>query len=216
MGESAVGLPHVVGPHVAMVKSMKSILNVGGQSKKIALPPQYAEHRHLLLDIDPETSPDVLCDARELTKLAPAQFDVVYCSHNLEHYHRHEIGRVLAGFLHVLKPAGFAHIRVPDVGGLMRIVVEQDLDVEDVLYHSRAGPISVLDVLYGFGIEIERSGQEFFSHKTGFTRKSLAAALGRAGFGRIYTAAGDLEVEAYAFKAPPDQATRVLLGLPPG
>jgi predicted SAM-dependent methyltransferase len=44
----------------------------------------------------------------------------VYCSHNLEHYYHHEVPRVLAGSLHVLKPHGFAEIRVPDVEAVCR------------------------------------------------------------------------------------------------
>ena len=64
---------------------MKKVLNVGGNNKAIALPPQYADFDHLLLDIDPKGAPDIVCDARQLTTLAASQFDAVYCSHNLEH-----------------------------------------------------------------------------------------------------------------------------------
>ena len=46
---------------------MKKVLNVGGNNKSIALPPHYAGFEHLLLDIDPAGSPDIVCDARELT-----------------------------------------------------------------------------------------------------------------------------------------------------
>lgn len=85
------------------VQTARSVLNVGGNSKAIPLPPQYAGFEHLLLDIDPTGKPDVVCDARALTTLAPGRFDAVYCSHNLEHYLGHEVAYVLAGFLHVLK-----------------------------------------------------------------------------------------------------------------
>src|SRR5438093_12598675 len=98
-----------------------------------------------LLDIDPGVSPDILFDARKLAELEPCQFDSVFCSHNLEHYYRHEVPMVLAGFLHVLKEGGLAHIRVPDLNGVMRAAIEHKLDVDDVLYQSIAGPIMVLD-----------------------------------------------------------------------
>jgi hypothetical protein len=196
---------------------MKRVLNVGGNSKEIPLPPQYAGFEHLLLDIDPRGSPDIVCDARELMSLDAGQFDAVYCSHNLEHYYRHDVQKVLAGFLHVLKDNGFAHIRVPDIQEVMRISVERKLDLDDVLYQSPAGPIAVVDVLYGYGVEIERSGQDFFGHKTGFTRKSLEKALAMAGFSRTYTAAtGNLEVAALAFKGAPDEYARALFDLPAG
>ncbi len=194
---------------------MKKVLNVGGTSKAIPLPPQYSEFEHLLLDIDPKGSPDIVCDARNLTTLESGQFDAVYCSHNLEHYYRHDVQRVLAGFLHVLKDGGFAHIRVPDIQELMRITIDRGLDIDDVLYQSPAGPIMVLDVLYGYSVEIERSKKDFFAHKTGFTHKSLLKALQKAGFSKIYSAAGNLEVSALAFKVAPDHDTRLLFNLPP-
>ena len=194
---------------------MKKVLNVGGNSKAIPLPPQYSEFEHLLLDIDPKGSPDIVCDARNLTTLESGQFDAVYCSHNLEHYYRHDVQRVLAGFLHVLKDGGFAHIRVPDIQKLMRITIDRGLDIDDVLYQSPAGPIMVLDVLYGYSVEIERSKKDFFAHKTGFTHKSLLKALQKAGFSKIYSAARNLEVSALAFKVAPDHDTRLLFNLPP-
>lgn len=193
---------------------MKKILNVGGNSKTIPLPPQYAEFEHILLDIDPKGSPDIVCDARELTTLDANQFDAVYCSHNLEHYYQHDIPKVLAGFLHVLKEGGFAHIRVPDIGEVMRVTIERGLDIDDVLYQSPAGPIKVLDVLYGYGVEIEQSGHDFYSHKTGFTQKSLLRTLLSSKFSKIYSVVGNLEINALAFKGEPDHITRVLFNLP--
>jgi len=192
---------------------MKRLLNVGGNNKAIALPPQYAGFEQLLLDIDPAGSPDIVCDARQLGLLEGGQFDAVYCSHNLEHYFRHDVPRVLAGFLHVLKDGGFAHIRVPDIAEVMSVCVARGLDIEDMLYDSEAGPIMVLDVLYGHAAQIERSGEDFYAHKTGFTRKSLLAALLGAGFTKAFSRAGNLEIDALAFKGTPDEATRGLLGI---
>ena len=191
----------------------KKVLNVGGNNKAIALPPQYAGFEHVLLDIDPEGSPDIVCDARELIQLQPNQFEAVYCSHNLEHYYQHDVAKVLAGFIHVLKPEGFAHIRVPDIPQVMRVAVQKDLDVEDVLYHSDVGPIRVLDVLYGHAKEIEDSGEDFYAHKTGFSAKSLYNALLKAGFSNAYCSIGNLEINAVAFLQSPDAANRQLFNI---
>ena len=195
------------------VKSRK-VLNVGGNSKEIPLPPEYAGFDHWLLDIDPTGAPDIVCDARELATLEGSAFDAVYCSHNLEHYYRHDVPHVLAGFLHMLKDGGFAHIRVPDINEVMRLTIERGLDIDDVLYTSPSGPIMVLDVLYGYTVQIERSGQDFYAHKTGFTQKSLLSALERAGFSKIYSTLGNLEISAIAFKGEPDAAVCALFGLP--
>jgi ubiquinone/menaquinone biosynthesis C-methylase UbiE len=188
---------------------LKKVLNVGGNDKAIPLPPQYADFEHLLLDIDPKGSPDILCDARELMTLEAGQFDAIYCSHNLEHYYRHDVPKVLAGFLHVLKDDGFAQIIVPDIHKVMRTVIEKGLDIDDALYQSAVGPITVLDVIYGYGAEIESSKQDFFAHKTGFTQKSLLAAMQRAGFSKTYSLTRNLEISGLAFKGVPDSDTRL-------
>ena len=183
----------------------KKVLNVGGNNKAIALPKLYDNWEHLLLDIDPKSEADIVCDARELTTFEAATFDSVYCSHNLEHYYRHEVPQVLAGFWHVLKDRGFVFIRVPDIGALMQRVVHEELDINDVLYESPAGPITVNDVLYGHGKEIEESQEDFYAHKTGFTQKSLEAALTQIGFTQLKIVPNSLEIVAVGFKGIPEE-----------
>ncbi|MCX7067255.1 MAG: methyltransferase domain-containing protein [Methylococcales bacterium] len=190
---------------------MKKVLNVGGSSKSIPLPPQYEGWDHVLLDIDPKGNPDVLCDARELITLPESVYDSVFCSHNLEHYYHHDAKKVLAGFSHVLKADGFVFIIVPDMYAVMQTMIEKNLDIKDVLYQSPAGPIKVRDVIYGYGVQIERSGCDFFAHKTGFTQKSLTEILDEAGFSWIFTGLDYLEIFAFAFKdEPSDYLTKLL------
>lgn len=193
-----------------------AVLNVGGSSKKVSIPEHYAGWNHVVLDIDPRRGPDIVCDARALAELAPAQFAAVYCSHNLEHYYRHDVSKVLAGFAHVLQVAGFAEIRVPDMPAVFRKTLDDGMDLEDVLYQAPAGPIRVIDVIYGWGPEIEQSGNEFFAHKTGFSRKSLHEALLAAGFAEVWHAPplSPYELRAIAFKRPSTPEQRRLLGIP--
>ena len=61
----------------------------------------------------------MVCVARRLIILPAAEYDAVYCLHNLEHYCRHDVSKVLAGFLHILKSDGFVFIRVPDMKEVM-------------------------------------------------------------------------------------------------
>lgn len=193
-----------------------TVLNVGGNTKTIPIPPHYDGWGHVLLDIDPRRGADVVCDARELLGLARAQFDAVYCSHNLEHYYRHDVPRVLAGFLHVLNDAGFAEIRVPDVPAALRKMLEDGLDLDDALYEAPVGPIQVIDLIYGWGPEIERSGNDFFAHKTGFSRKTLNEQLLATGFAEVWDAPpfAPYELRALAFKAASSPDQRRLLGIP--
>lgn len=201
------------GPVTGKSPQGRKVLNVGGNTKDIPIPEQYDGWEHLLLDIDPKGNPDVVSDARELTDLPQADYDSVYCSHNLEHYYRHDVVKVLAGFLHVLKDEGFAYIRVPDMGELMQIVIQRGLDIDDILYQSPSGPISVVDVIYGYGKEIESSGNDFYAHKTGFTQKSLMAALRNAGFPIVFIRAVELEIIAIAFKSQPSDYAAMLFQL---
>ena len=202
-------------PKASVAHAVPIVLNVGGNSKDIPIPGHYAGWTHLLLDIDPAGNPDIVCDARDLQSLDAGQFDAVYCSHNLEHYYRHDAAQVLRGFLHVLKPDGFAEIRVPDLMCIMRHVVTTGMDIEDTLYVSGAGPITVRDVIYGFGKQIEESGVDFYAHKTGFTPTTLSAFLAQAGFGQVFVQAlqEDFEVRAVAFRAQATPAQRVALAL---
>ena len=190
------------------------VLNVGGNNKKIAIPAWYKDFEHLLLDIDSKGKPDIVCDARELGTLESSQFDAIYCSHNLEHYFPHDVPRVLAGFLHVLKPSGFAEIRVPDIDLLLKTYVEKNMDLEDVLYQSPAGAIMVRDVIYGYSKEIERSGVDFYAHKMGFSPKSLSRHLAAAGFKAVVRPQGrPYELFMIGFREQPSAFHRKLFGI---
>ncbi len=191
----------------------RSVLNVGGGSKAIAIPDYFAGWRHDLLDVDSRGGPDIVCDARELQQLPAGSYDAVYCSHNLEHYYRHDGLKVVRGFVHVLNGTGFAEIRVPDIAQVITALHEQQLELDDVLYQSPAGPIAAHDIIYGLQTEIEQSGQDFYAHKTGFTPKSLSRMLLEGGFQKVFLTTDPLlAVHALAFKSEPTAQQRALLG----
>ena len=207
-------------PSQVMAKTADSpthfkVLNVGGGSKATPIPAHFEGWQHDLFDIDARGEPDLVCDARELLTLQSGQYDAVYCSHNVEHYYRHDGLRVLRGFVHILKDKGFAEIRVPDIAQVIAAVHEQQLDLDDVLYVSAAGPITAHDVMYGLQSEIVNSGQDFYAHKTGFTTKSLVKFLTEGGFRHIFLLDDEqLAVHALAFKTEPTASQRALLELP--
>lgn len=211
-------LKNMFARETAAAGAAKRVLNVGGGSKAISLPPHYRDWEHLLLDIDPRGGADLVCDARKLREseaVSAEAFDAVYCSHNLEHYYRHDVDKVLRGFLHVLKAAGFAEIRVPDIGELIKLLATNDLDLEQEIYKTSIGPITAHDMIFGYGPEIEASGQDFYAHKTGFSADSLVRALCSNGFGEIYFAPrlGELELRVFAFKTVADAGLRAALAL---
>jgi hypothetical protein len=189
------------------------VLNVGGGTSR-ALPVTYKGWEQVLLDIDPAVLPDVVCDAKEMRKLPPAKYDAVFCSHNLEHFYKHEVPAVLHGFRHVLKADGFAQIAVPDMMELVERMVKDCRDLDETWYVSSGGPISFHDVIYGWGKEVAR-GNFYYSHKTGFTEKSLTKALTHAGFHQVLTArdGGNLHAIAFKGKAKPSASLLRTLGV---
>jgi predicted SAM-dependent methyltransferase len=205
-------------PTIAVDPTRPALLNVGGGSKTIPIPPHYEGWQHLLLDIDPKGGAEVVFDARELERLPTGVFDAIYCSHNLEHYYHHEVRRVLAGFLHLLKGSGFAEIRVPDLEAVFREIVMKGRSLDEQFQPNPRGPITARDIIYGWTVEIEESGTDFYAHKTGFTWATLSGALQRAGFGEVWKAPPMVayELRALAFRQPSTPAQRQLLGIPGG
>lgn len=193
----------------------KKFLNVGGGSKDTIIPEQYNGWKHILLDIDESVAPDIVCDARKLGTLPAGEFDAIYCSHNLEHYLRHDALKVLQGFLHVLKDDGFAHIRVPDIQEVMKKVVTSNLDIGDILYNSAVGSISVRDVIYGYEKQIEETGQDYYAHKTGFSPQSLKDFMHQAGFPIVGVGANSdcYEITAFGFKQAPNEEVKRLFNI---
>lgn len=184
---------------------MPLVLNVGGGSKSVAIPSHFDGWEHLLLDIAPHPDVDLVCDARLLAdKFLSSSYEAIYCSHNLEHYYGHDIAKVLKGFLHVLTDEGFAEIRVPDIGELIKLMASANLDIDREIYRSSMGPITAHDMIYGYGPEIESSGEDFYAHKSGFTLTTLESTLLRSGFAEVHCAAPltPLELHVFAFKRP--------------
>lgn len=196
-----------------MAGAVMRVLNVGGSSKATPIPGHFDGWRHDLLDIDPRGQPDIVCDARELSSLSGGIYDAVYCSHNLEHYYRHDGLKVVRGFVNMLNESGFAEIRVPDIEWVITALREKQLELDDVLYQSPAGPITAHDVIYGLQSEIENSGQDFYAHKTGFTPKSLVKMLIEGGFKKVFLVKDEhLAVHAFAFKLEPTLEQQARLG----
>lgn len=189
----------------------RRILNVGGGTSR-QIPVRYHGWIQDLLDIDPAVNPDIVCDAKRLGTLKPMQYDAIFCSHNLEHFHAHEVPHVLAGFRHLLKPHGVAHIVVPDMMALFEAVIAGTHDIEDTWYQSSSGPIAFLDVCYGWRKQIEQ-GNDYYCHKTGFSETSLTKAIRQAGFTTIYIARDGYNLEAIAFLASPTRTQKREAGL---
>ena len=162
---------------------MKRLLNVGGQSKDIPLLPIFEEvYEQDMLDIDPTHNPEVLCDAREMLHLPPETYDMIYCSHNLEHYSSVELADVLTGFYHVMKVGGRIAVIVPNARAVIYAMVSSGQSLEDECYVAQGGlSISYADILWGCKA-VMQTGKPYYQHKYGFDPISLLTLMDAYGF----------------------------------
>ena len=131
------------------------------------------------MDIDQSVRPDLIGSITDLSQIADASFDAVWCSHTLEHLYQHEVAAALKAFRRILAPGGFALITCPDLESIAALIADGRL--EEAAYQSPAGPITALEMLYGHGPSITR-GQIFMAHRTGFTVERMGRLLLEADF----------------------------------
>lgn len=170
----------------------RTLLNAGsGPPSPRRLYPGFAgaEWNEVTLDINPAAETDFVGSVADLRELFDVDsFDAVWSSHNVEHLYAHEVVPALQEFRRVLKPWGFALITCPDLEAAAGLLVTHGLDHQ--AYHSPAGPISVRDIIFGYGRSIA-AGDLFMAHHTGFTRDSLGRAALEAGFAEARVGIGD-------------------------
>jgi SAM-dependent methyltransferase len=166
---------------------MKQFLHVGcGQKKKDQTTKGFAsdEWKELRFDIDESVDPDIVGTMLDMSVVADASVDAVFSSHNIEHLYPHEVMVALAEFRRVLKDDGFVVITCPDLQSVCALIGEGKL--LEPAYHSPAGPIAPLDILYGFRPEMN-AGNLYMAHRCGFTAEVLRGVLEAANFPSVAT-----------------------------
>jgi len=153
-------------------------LSVGAGTHR-GLPCHYRNFDVVTLDVDPETAPDIVADVRDLSSIEDESFDAVFMAHLLEHFERHELTVVMNEVARVLKPGGFAEIRVPHVQAAFEAIVDGK-DIDEPLYDSAMGPINALDMIFGHGRSLA-DGDGAMAHRTAFTPGLLERVLQGSG-----------------------------------
>ena len=163
----------------------RQLLHVGcGQSRPEQLPScfQTVQWQEIRLDIDPQVKPDIIGSITDLSAIENASMDAIWSSHNLEHLNSYEVPIALAEFKRVLKLNGFVLLSVPNLRAVARHIANDQLST--TLYHSAAGPITALDIVFGHQAS-QASGNHFMAHRTGFTSSTLGQSLLDAGFNEV-------------------------------
>ena len=156
-----------------MQERTPSLLHVGCGGDP--LPPWASEYTETRLDIDASQNPDIVASMTDLGEIGT--YDAILCQHALEHLHPYEVSVALGEFLRVLNPNGLAIVFVPDL--------EDVKATEEVILMSPAGPITGLDMIYGYRPALKE--RPYMAHKTGFVKSTLQQALERAGFRKTET-----------------------------
>jgi len=110
---------------------------------------------------------DVVDDARTLKTIKDGSCEIIYASHVLEHFGRHDHIYVLQVWRRKLRPGGILRISVPDFDK----VVEKYNETSD------------LELISGFLLGGQRTSYDY--HNMIFNKSSLEAALRAAAFSEV-------------------------------
>ena len=116
------------------------------------------------VDIRPLPHVDVVSSLASLPMFDDRSVELIYASHVLEHFGRHETHAVLSEWRRVLKPGGILRVAVPDFAQLVR-VYDAGGNLADIL-----GPL------------VGRQDHPHNYHYNVFDRETLTRQLEAAGF----------------------------------
>lgn len=195
---------------------MQTLLHVGCGSKrkdKTTREFRNSDWNEVRLDIDQQADPDIVGSMLDMHAVGDNSVDAVFSGHNLEHLYAHEVPVALTEFLRVLAPTGFLVVTCPDLQSVCALVADDKLT--EPAYQSNAGPITPLDILYGYRPPLAR-GNLFMAHRCGFAESVLVATLRSAGFSSVASQRRGypyFDIHALATKAlMADEALRSLAG----
>lgn len=196
-------------PHIrpaAPTTELRRVLNVGSgprASRRINAVFDPGDWQEVRIDVDPAVEPDVVGSMIDMrAQFAAGSFDAIWSSHSLEHLHSHEIPLTVAEFRRLLRNGGFALITCPDLEMVMTLFLRHGAD--HVVYHSAAGPITPLDMMFGHSRSIAE-GKLHMSHRSGLTADRLGTLLTDSGFAEALVARRDYDLWALALMPGADR-----------
>ena len=167
---------------------METLLHVGCGGAPV--PPWLADYKETRLDVDGEFNPHIIANMTNMYQVESHSYDVIYCAHSLEHLFPQDVPLALSEFCRILKQEGRAIIIVPDLEGVS--------PTTEVLFESEAGPITGLDLIYGFGKQVKTNPH--MQHHCGFVQHTLEKILDKAGFNPVVRRIGCNNLLALAVK----------------
>ena len=165
---------------------MKKFLHVGcgSQNKSVLKGFNSIDWEEIRFDIDLKVNPDIVGTITDMSLVKTSSIDAIFSSHNIEHIYAHEVPIALFEFKRVLKNDGFVVMTCPDLQSVCEAVAKDQL-LEPVYLTKVGEPITPLDILYGHRGHIA-NGNEYMSHKCGFTYSALAGVFYQVDFKSVY------------------------------
>lgn len=194
---------------VEMAAGRKIVLHIGcGAPSREKVHPTFRgdDWFELRLDIDASVKPHIVADIVDLSMIPDHSVHAVWSSHNIEHLYPHVVPVALKEINRVTAWGGHFLVTLPDIQMVANFVAHGDL--EEPIYDSPAGPISPIDIMYGFRASMAR-GNLYMAHRTAFTAKTLAFHLREAGFSNIMVKRDWVDLWAVGYKYPVGHALRV-------
>jgi SAM-dependent methyltransferase len=139
--------------------------------------------QEIRFDIDPSVAPDILGTIADMSAVSDGSVDAIFSSHSIEHVYAHEVPQVLKEFGRVLADGGFVVLTCPDLQSVCQEIARDRL--LEPLYTSESGPITPLDILYGYRPSLA-GGKLHMAHKCGFTYSALCNSFFAAGFRKVF------------------------------
>ena len=131
------------------------------------------------VDINPDVSPDIVANMLDISLISSGSINAVFSSHNIEHLYPYQVQLALREFYRVIDDHGFLVITCPNLKSLGKYL--SDDKVLETLYESPSGPVTAIDILYGFRQSLAE-GNHHMAHRCGFTMKILISSLREVSF----------------------------------
>ena len=191
-------------PEFNLISGFKTLLNTSPYGVE-ASPMLPILHKGLWNELKIHT--EAVTDYRDspefskLPRINDLSVDMIFASQNLVRYYASDLASILENYHRILKRDGIVFIICSDLHDISQKISDGLLHRD--AYESPAGPITYYDVLFGHTASIAHSLTSA-AHRSGYTKDSLADALGQAGFPMVRCISGPEGNDIWAFAAKGD------------
>jgi SAM-dependent methyltransferase len=151
------------------------------------------------VDIDQDLpNIDIYADMSNMNNIYESSCDAIFSCHSIEHLNAHDALQALKEFKRILRGDGFAIITCPDLQIAAQHIANGDGTKQ--LYVSPAGPITALDMVFGYNRFTKTNPH--MAHRWGYDSRLLASVLHQAGFQTVAVMRNPTGLDLWAVASP--------------